>query len=80
MANTKKEKLEQLDNLLLDKLIDIMESDEDEELEGLSNLTVPMNYLRNNSTVSEKGKSTIEEDTKKRLAAAKERRAKKESK
>ncbi len=76
---TKKEKLDRLDELLLNKLIDIMEAEDDEQLEGLSNLTVPMNYLKNNSTVSEKGKSTIEEDTKKRLAEAKKRRAKKES-
>ena len=77
---TKKQKLDKLDGLLLDKLIDIMDSDTEDGLESLSNLSVPMNYLKNNAVVSEKGKSTIEEDTKKRLAEAKKRRASKDSK
>jgi len=73
---TKKEKLETLDTLLLDKMIDILEDDKLEELDMLSSLSVPMNYLRNNQVLSEKPKSTVEEDTKKRLKAAKDRRAK----
>ncbi|HEB37627.1 MAG TPA: hypothetical protein ENI14_03080 [Thermoplasmatales archaeon] len=73
---TKKEKLETLDTLLLDKMIDILESGNDEDLDLLSSLSVPMNYLRNNQVLSEKPKSTVEEDTKKRLQAAKDRRAK----
>ena len=73
---TKKEKLETLDTLLLDKMIDILESGNDEDLDLLSSLSVPMNMLRNNQVLSEKPKSTIEEDTKKRIAEAKKRRAK----
>ncbi len=80
MANTKKEKLERLDELLLNRMIDIMEDTEDDAIEALSSLTTPMNYLRNNQVLSDKPKSTTEEDTKKRLAAAKKRRADKESK
>jgi len=75
---TKKEKLEKLDTLLLDKMIDIM--DGKEEMGLLKDLSTPMNYLRNNSVVADKTKSTIEKDTKKRLAEAKERRRKNESK
>ena len=74
--SSKKEKLETLDTLLLDKMIDILESGNDEDLDLLSSLSVPMNMLRNNQVLSEKPKSTIEEDTKKRLKAAKDRRAK----
>jgi len=77
---TKKEKLETLDTLLLDKMIDILESGNDEDLDLLSSLSVPMNMLRNNQVLSEKPKSTIEEDTKKRIAEAKKRRAKGEEK
>ena len=73
---TKKEKLETLDTLLLDKMIDILENGYDEDLDLLSSLSVPMNMLRNNQVLSEKPKSTVEEDTKKRIAEAKKRRAK----
>ena len=76
---TKKEKLEKLDGLLLDRMIDIMEDLDDEKVEELSSLSVPMNYLRNNQVVSDKPRSTVEDDTKKRLEAAAKRRAKKES-
>ncbi len=75
----KKQKLNKLDELLLDKLISIMESDNDEELEGLSNLTVPMNFLKNNMVVAEKEKSTADDNIKKRLKEAEVRRAKNKS-
>ena len=71
---TKKEKLETLDGLVLDKMLEIMESEDDRNLQKLSDLTVPMNYLRNNQVVAEKARSSVEEDTKKRLAEAKKRR------
>ena len=75
----KKQKLDKLDELLLDKLISIMDSDDDEQLEGLSNLTVPMNYLKNNMVVAEKEKSTADDNIKKRLKEAEVRRAKNKS-
>jgi len=75
----KKQKLDKLDELLLDKLISIMESDSELELEGLSNLTVPMNYLKNNMVVAEKEKSTADDNIKKRLKEAEVRRAKNKS-
>jgi len=76
---TKKEKLENLDELLLTLMINIMEDVDEEKVEELSSLSVPMNYLRNNQVVSDKPRSTVEDDTKKRLEAAAKRRAKKES-
>ena len=76
---TKKEKLERLDTLLIDKMIGIME-DKGGDLGDLKDLSTPMNYLRNNAVVAEKEKSTIEKDTAKRLKEAKKRRADNESK
>lgn len=72
---TKKDKLEKLDTLLLDRMIDIMEDVDDNKILELSALGVPMNYLKNNQVVSDKPKSSIEEDSQKKLAAAKKRRA-----
>ena len=74
----KEEKLKKLDELVLDKMIEIMEGEGD--IDDLSSLSTPMNYLRNNQTLAEKPKSTVEEDTKARLKRARERRAKGESK
>ena len=73
----KKEELIQLDDLVRSKMIEIMEGGDTEEL---SDLTPIINYLRNNQVVSDKPKSTIEEDTKKRLEQARKRRAKGDSK
>jgi len=73
----KKEELIQLDDLVRNKMIEIMEGGDTEEL---SDLTPIINYLRNNQVVSDKPKSTIEEDTKKRLEQARKRRAKGDSK
>ena len=76
---TKKEKLKKLDEAILDKMITIMESNDDDQLVMLRDLATPMNYLRNNSVLADKEKSTVENDTKKRLAEAKARRKKNES-
>jgi len=73
----KKEELIQLDDLVRSKMIEIMGGGDTEEL---SDLTPIINYLRNNQVVSDKPKSTIEEDTKKRLEQARKRRAKGASK
>ena len=59
-------------------MLTIMESKDDAQIAKLSDLTTPMNYLRNNAVVADKTKSTIEKDTKKRLDEAKERRRKNE--
>jgi len=72
----KQDELIILDDLVRQRMIDLMK---EEDTECLSELTPVINYLRNNQVVSDKPKSTVEEDTKKRLAAAAKRRAKKES-
>jgi len=76
----KQKKMEKLDELLLDKMIDIMESKDKDAIDELSTLSTPMNYLKNNQIVADKSKSTVEEETEKRLAEARKRRAKGESK
>jgi hypothetical protein len=71
----KQKKLEELDRLVLDKMIGIMKS---KSLEALSDLSTAVNYLRVNQVTAEKPKSTVEGDTKKRIAEAKARREKKQ--
>ena len=72
----KQEELIVLDDLVRSRMIELMN---DEDTESLSELTPVINYLRNNQVVSDKPRSTVEENTKKRLAQAAKRRAKKES-
>ena len=69
---TKQEKLTALDTKILDKMIDILDSKDG--LQELSLLSVPVNYLKANAVVSEKPKSSVEEDMKKRLEEAEKRR------
>ena len=73
----KKEELIQLDDLVRARLIKLTR---DGDTAALGELTPAINYLRNNQVVSDKPKSTIEEDTKKRLEQARKRRAKGDSK
>jgi len=80
MAKSKKDKLTELDELVLDRMITIMGKEGDAQLAVLSDLTPAVNYLRNNQEISEKTKSTVEEATKKRLKEAAARRKKNESK
>lgn len=77
---TKKEKLTRLDELVLDRQIKLLESKDDEKIAMLSDMSTSINYLRNNAVVADKEKSTVEKDTAKRLAEAKKRRRKNESK
>lgn len=74
----KKEKLEQLDKQILDRMIEIM-GDVSSDLSELSALSVPVNYLKANAVVSEKAKSSVEEDIEKRTKEAAKRRAKRAS-
>ena len=75
---SKKEKLIELDELLLDIQIAFLKDKQRIQDMSPSDLAVFSNYLRNNSVVAEKEKSTVEKDTKKRLAEAEKRRAKRE--
>ena len=72
----KKEELVKLDDLVRKSMLEALETG---DTDVLTELTPAINYLRNNQVVSDKPKSTVEEDTKKRLAQAAKRRAKKES-
>ncbi len=80
MAKNKKQKLEDLDTLLLDRMIDIMETKDVDKIATLSDLSVPMNYLRNNAVVADKSKSSVEKDIQENLNRAKQRRKDNESK
>ena len=69
----KQNKLNKLDELLLDKMLKIME---DGNIADLPDLASASNYLAKNQMVAEKEKSTIEDDIKKRQKKAEDRRAK----
>lgn len=73
----KKEDLETLDDLIRQRMIDMVKNG---KLDELSSLSVPVNYLKANAVVSEKPKSTVEDDVKKRMEEAEKRRKAGESK
>ncbi len=77
--SSKSEKLNKLDELVLDKMIEIMSSEEG-DMRDLGDMNVIVQYLAKNSVVAEKEKSTVEEDVKKRVKAAEKRREEKDSK
>jgi hypothetical protein len=73
MTKTEKaNKLNRLDEMLLNKMIEIMDSGNTEMLPELASVS---NYLAKNQMVAEKEKSSIEEDNKKRVKEAEKRRA-----
>lgn len=67
----KEDKLAELDDNVLGLLIKNTGENGDTSL--LTELSVAVNYLKSNAVVSEKAKSTVEDDTAKRLAAKKRR-------
>lgn len=69
---TKQDKLDKLDELLLDRMIDIMDGKRDTK--ELSDLATVSNYLAKNNVVAEKKKSSTEEYIKNRVEEAKKRR------
>ena len=77
-SKEKKIQLARLDEQVLDLMIKATGAGGDTGL--LTELSVPVNYLKSNMVVLEKERSTLEKDTKKRLEEAKERRKKNESK
>ncbi len=77
-SKEKKAQLARLDEQVLDLMIKATGAGGDTGL--LTELSVPVNYLKSNMVVLEKEKTTLERDTKKRLEEAKERRKKNESK
>ena len=76
--NEKEDKLKQLDENVLNLLIKNTGENGDSSL--LTELSVPVNYLKSNSVIAEKERSTNEDGIRKRVQKAEERRAKKESK
>ena len=71
---TKKDKLDLLDGLILDRMIDILQNDGD--LRDLSDLSTPSQYIAKNNIVEEKSVSSREEEIKKRVKDANARRTK----
>jgi hypothetical protein len=67
----KKEDLIRLDRLVREKMISILDGEAEE---NLSDLTVVVQYLSKNNMIAEKPTSSVEEDTAKRLEAARRRR------
>jgi len=67
----KKEDLETLDRLVRKKMIDCLENNKTDLLPELNPV---VSYLSKNNEVSEKGKSSVEDNTKKKLEDAKKRR------
>ena len=74
---SKQEDLDKIDELVRTKMISLLEQ---EDFGALKELNVPVTYLAKNNVVSEKAKSTVEEDIQQRLKEAEERRRKNESK
>ena len=73
----KEDKLKELDENVLNLLIKNTGENGDSSL--LTELSVPVNYLKSNSVIAEKAKSNVEDETKERLRKAKERRDNKET-
>lgn len=71
---SKQDELDQLDTNI--RRIMLKATSEDGDTSVLPELTVVTNYLAKNNVVSEKAKSTLEEDTEKRLKEARLRREK----
>jgi hypothetical protein len=70
---TKKERLDKIEQLTEELMIEFLESG---ATERLAELATPSNYLAKNSKVAEKEKSTINDEIKERVEAAKARRKK----
>ncbi len=73
--SSKSEKLNKLDELVLDKMISILDTD-DGDLKDLGDLNTAVQYLaKNNIIEGKKAADSIEDKVKKQLKDAKKRRA-----
>ena len=80
IMSSKKEKLEKLDTLVLDKMIEILDG-EDGDLRDMGDLNTAIQYLAKNNVVEDKQRTdSIEEKVAKQLADAKKRRGEGKSK
>lgn len=71
---SKKEDLEKLDGNIRRLMLEATQEGGDTSI--LPELTVVTNYLAKNNVVAEKEKSSVEEDTQKRIEEARKRRSK----
>lgn len=71
---TKKEKLKQLDDLVLTKMLELIS---DDRLDEIPSLSVSVAYLKANQEVSEKEKKTTSDHHKELIKEAKKRREEK---
>ena len=77
---TKKEKLEKLDDYVLDRMLTIF-GKEDGDLKELGDLNTPIQYLSKNNVIQDKQRTdSVEEKVAKQLADAKKRRGEGKSK
>lgn len=67
----KQDDLDKIDRLVRDKMIKYLE---DNKTDMLTDLSVAVSYLAKNNVVSEKSKSSVEDNTAKKLEDAKKRR------
>ncbi len=71
----KQEKLDKLDGLVLDRMLDILD-EEDGELRDLGDLNTAIQYLAKNNVIQGKQQEdSVEEKVKQQLKAAEKRRA-----
>ena len=70
---TKQEKLEKLDNKVLDFMLDCMEN---ETTELLTEVNTIVQYLGKNNKVEEKSKGSLQDDMKERVLKRKKRESK----
>ena len=71
----KQEKLDKLDGLVLDRMLDIL-GEEDGELRDLGDLNTAIQYLAKNNVIEgKKQEDSVEDKVKKQLKAAEKRRA-----
>jgi len=75
MGLSKQDKLAKLDMAVLDRMIELVES---EQTELLPELTAVIGYLSKNNLVADKQSSTIEDEIKQRVKEANDRRESKE--
>lgn len=67
----KQDELDKIDELVRTKMLDCLKNN---KTEMLTELSVAVSYLAKNNVISEKSKSSVEDNTKKKLQDAKDRR------
>ena len=68
---TKKERLDKIEKLVEEQMIEFLENG---ETERLTELATPANYVAKNNRIEEKQRGSIEDDIQKRISEAEKRR------